>query len=525
MRLPIAFLQGLLLVTIGCSEPDGATMTSASGGAVNPADGGKSGTGGSSSSSPGSGGASAGTAGGNTSTGSNPSGGKTNSGGSTTGTNSDQSGGKVSSGGNATGAVGQGGDKTSVGGSATSSTTGPLGGKTSTGGSSSKSSAGSTSVSVGGASAAGASAKTGGATTTGGATANGGASTTGGASSGGTSNTLATAGSSGNSTQTICKFASGLNVAWVNFAADVPNPNITTFDKIFKDTYDNGGRIVRWWFHVNGTSTPGYNADGTVKKLQQSHVDDVKKILAAANAAKIGVVISLWSFDMAQDNASTAAPKNQALLTTDSLRQSYIDNYLTDLVKGLKGTAGLYAYEIFNEPEGMETTGWATQFKLDKKYIQMAVNWWAAAIHAADPTALVTSSAQTMDSCSGVSGKRNDYSDSALTSVGGKATGTLDFYEVHYYQVNGASDNVFANPRSHWNLTDKKLVIGEFAAYSTDTSPVAVNDSFTYLYTNGYDGAWAWSYTEGNSNYAWPSMKTPMSNLRTAQQATIDACP
>ena len=62
-------------------------------------------------------------------------------------------------------------------------------------------------------------------------------------------------------------------------------------------------------------------------------------------------------------------------------------------------------------------------------------------------------------------------------------------------------------------------------AKTSDTSPVAVNDSFTYLYTNGYDGAWAWSYTESSSNYAWPSMKTPMSNLHTAQQATIDACP
>lgn len=345
----------------------------------------------------------------------------------------------------------------------------------------------------------------------------------GGTSAGGAGAT--TTGATSTPDEKICKFSSGLNVAWVNFAADVPSPNIATFSKIFKDTYDNGGRIVRWWFHTNGTSTPGYNSDGTVKKIPQSHIDDVKKILAAADAAKIGVVISLWSFDMAQDNAGSAATQNKALLTTDALRQSYIDNYLTDLVKGLKGTKGLYAYEIFNEPEGMETTGWATQFKLDKKYIQMAVNWWSAAIHAADPTVPVTSSAQTMDSCSGVSGKRNDYSDSALASVGGKTTGTLDFYEVHYYQVNGESNNVFANPRSHWALDDKPLVIGEFAAYANDTSPVAVNDSFTYLFTQGYDGAWAWSYTEGNSNYAWPTMKTPMKNLYTAQTATVDACP
>jgi hypothetical protein len=232
----------------------------------------------------------------------------------------------------------------------------------------------------------------------------------------------------------------------------------------------------------------------------------------------VGVIISLWSFDMAQDNASTAAPNNKNLMIQDSIRQSYIDNYLTDLVKGLKGTPGLYAYEIFNEPEGMSTSGWSTQWKIDISYIQKAVNQWTAAIKAADPTIPVTNGSQTMD-------YRSKYSDSALVAAGGKATGTLDFYEVHYYQVNGSGNNVFANPRSFWGLSDKKLVIGEFAAYATDTSPVAVNDSFTYLFTNGYDGAWAWSYTEGNSNYKWPSMQTPMKNLYTAQKDTVDACP
>lgn len=339
----------------------------------------------------------------------------------------------------------------------------------------------------------------------------------GGSGSGGSS-TGGSIGAGGGGGLNICKFSSGLNVAWVNFAADVPNPNTATFSKIFKDTYDNGGRIVRWWFHTNGTSTPGYNSDGTVKKIQQSHIDGVKAILAAANSVGVGLVISLWSFDMAQDNASSAAANNKNLMIDDKIRQSYIDNYLTDLVKGLKGTPGLYAYENFNEPEGMSTTGWATQWKIDIKYIQMAVNWWTAAIHDADPTIPVTNGSQTMD-------YRDKYTDSALVAAGGRANGTLDFYEVHYYQVNGSGNNVFANPRSHWNMADKKLVIGEFAAYAQDTSPVAVNDSFTYLYSNGYDGAWAWSYTEGNSNYKWPSMQTPMKNLFTAQQATVDACP
>src|SRR4051812_2833855 len=166
-----------------------------------------------------------------------------------------------------------------------------------------------------------------------------------------------------------CDFASGLNVAWVRFANDVPNPDLNTFRTIFKNAHDAGGRVVRWWFHTNGTVTPGYNADGTVKMIQQSHIDGVKAILAAAHAAGVSLDISLWSFDMAQDNAAGAAANNLRLMTEDSIRQSYIDNYLTPLVTALKGTPGLYSYEIFNEPEGMSTTGWATQWKIDISYI------------------------------------------------------------------------------------------------------------------------------------------------------------
>jgi hypothetical protein len=535
LHTALGALVAVLLVAPGCgNQDDGTSQPGKTGGQSGSGSGGKGGSGGN-----GSGGNASGGSGGNASGGSggNASGGSGGNGSGGSGGNaSGGSGGNASggSGGNASGGSGGNGS----GGSKTGGTTGSGGGASGgSGGNGSGGSGGNASGGSGGNNpdAGVGSNGTGGSTVpdagrdgvvrTGGTTGAGGAGSGGATGTGGATGKGGTAGTGGAGGKNICTFASGLNVAWVNFANDVPNPDITTFSKIFKDTHDNGGRVVRWWFHTNGTVTPGYNSDGTVKTIAQSHIDGVKGILAAANSAGIAVNISLWSFDMAQDNAGNTATQNQALLTTDSLRQSYVDNYLTALVTALKGTPGLYSYEIFNEPEGMETTGWATKFKIDKSYIQKAVNWWAAGIHAADSTVPVTSGAQTMDSCSGVSGKRNDYSDSALTSVGGKATGTLDFYEVHYYQVNGSSDDVFSYPRSYWNLTDKKLVIGEFAAYATDSSPVAVNDTYTYLFSNGYDGAWAWSYTEGNSNYKWPSMQTPMQNLYTAQKATIDACP
>ncbi|MGA2447629.1 MAG: hypothetical protein ABTD50_03010 [Polyangiaceae bacterium] len=320
----------------------------------------------------------------------------------------------------------------------------------------------------------------------------------------------------------MCTYASGANVAWVSFANDVPNPDIATFSQEFTEVHGAGGRVFRWWFHTNGTVTPGYGTDGMAQALPQLHITGVKAILAAANAAGVAVNISLWSFDMLQGGESISATtfaNNLALLQNDTNRQAYIDNYLTPLVTALKGTPGLYSYEIFNEPEGMTASGWTTgSSRTTETYVQKTVNWFAAAIHAADPNVLVTNAAQTFDYCSNVSGKKNYYSDSALVAAGGKATGTLDFYEVHYYTSNGTSDSCFMHPASYWAL-DKKLLMGEFSPVATDG--VAAANLYTYLYTNGYVGSWAWSFTDSN----WATIQVPMQALYTADPQEATGCP
>ena len=335
---------------------------------------------------------------------------------------------------------------------------------------------------------------------------------------GGAGGSSATGGAAGGGAKaTVCNFASGINVAWVQFAGDVPNPDLPTFKTIFKNTYDAGGRVVRWWFHTNGTVTPGYGSDGKAIALPQSHIDGVKALLKAADDAGVALVISLWSFDMLQENAGAAYANNQALLEKDENRQAYVDRYLTPLVTALKGSKGLYAYEIFNEPEGMGPKGWATH-RTTQEAIQKTVNWLAGAIHTADPNVLVTSSAVTFDYCSKVSGKTNYYSDDALRTVGGKQNGTLDFYQVHYYTTNGISNSAFKHPASYWGL-DKKLVMGEF--FPSDTDGVSGKDLSKYLYENGYSGAWSWSY---NADQKWPAGQSTMQTLSTAHPDVAN-CP
>jgi hypothetical protein len=326
------------------------------------------------------------------------------------------------------------------------------------------------------------------------------------------------------------KFGSGLNVAWFKFAGDVPNPDVTRFTQLFKDTYAAGGRVVRWWFHTNGTVTPGYDAKGLAKPIASNVVADVRKILDAAHAAGVAVVVSLWSFDMLQGNQSAPLDNNYALLSQDANRQSYIDNVLTPLVTGLKAHPGLYGWEIFNEPEGMTSQhGWTTQSggkTVDESVVQICVNWFADAIHKADPSALVTNGAWQFAVNANVSSYKNMYSDSALRMVGKRQAGTLDFYEVHYYSNWNGSEVVspFTHPVSYWNV-DKAVQIGEF--WATATNGVAADSLYTNLFDSGYKGAWAWQYANEDSggtgtSTKWPAMQVPMQKLYAAHGADLE---
>jgi hypothetical protein len=479
----------------------------------------------------GSGGSGSGSGGSSTGTG-----GKVGSGGAT-GSGGSASGGAPGSGGSASGGITGSGGKGS-GGSASGGATGS--GGSGSGGVASGGATGSGGTASGGATGSGGSGS-GGVTGTAGAKGSGGAASGGtlggGGRGGGTTASGGMVGSggvtgSGGSTASAgaCSFASGLNVAWVNFAKDVPNPTISTFTTLFKNTYAAGGRVVRWWFHTDGTTTPGYDSSGMAVKLPQNHIDGVKAILSAANANGVAVNISLWSFDMLQSGAGNTYMNNQKLIEVDANRQAYIDNYLTPLVTALKGTPGLYSYEIFNEPEGMAEKGWATH-RTKQAFINKTVNWLAAAIHSADPNVLVTNGSQTFDYCSSVSGKTNNYSDASLRSAGSKQNGTLDFYEVHYYTSNGTSNSPFKNAAAHWGL-DKKIVMGEFYALTQDGTNGP--DTYTYLYTNGYNGAWAWQYesndpsSSSNNNGAttkWPTMQVPMQNVYSAHMSEVGSCP
>jgi hypothetical protein len=160
----------------------------------------------------------------------------------------------------------------------------------------------------------------------------------------------------------------------------------------------------------------------------------------------------------------------------------------------LKGTGAGWA----QKPEAKGKSGAGNP--LPMKDLQRFVAVQTAAIHAADPEALVTVGSWNAVANTDTDGHRNYWSDACLqkaaTAGRPRAAGapTLDFFQIHSYPSGDAFDGespfVGLN-KSHFAL-DKPLVLGEFPAAALDGG-YTDTQLYEYAYAAGFDGAWGWA--------------------------------
>jgi mannan endo-1,4-beta-mannosidase len=313
-------------------------------------------------------------------------------------------------------------------------------------------------------------------------------------------------------------YLSGFNIAWFDFAKDVGQGiDEERLRQAVTDLVAAGGNTLRWWIHTDGTTTPewgGPDGERRVTGPGGTFIADMRRALDIAAEQHVFIVPCLWSFDMLRDNEVRHPPvrDNYRLLAEDAVLDSYIQNALAPMVRGLNEHPALLAWELFNEPENM-TEPW---FRDDPNFyggevptlarLQRVQAKMAAAIHrvAAEQqqVALVTTGSKSMGKYgSDVAGGTNLYRDDRLIAAAdGDALATFDFYEPHYYdnEGDGGAWSPFHHPASYWGV-DKPIVIGEFYALKPLDllgEVIQPQDMCQRLVDHGYAGGWPWQWNE-----------------------------
>ena len=269
----------------------------------------------------------------------------------------------------------------------------------------------------------------------------------------------------------------------------------------------------------------------------------MRKYVRLAASMDIVIVWCLWNGAVLRDNRTLAMITEPSGATLSS----FVANALTPLVAALSSEVGIGAWEIMNEPEGsvapdvpdaepcfdtvkLKNTGagWSQKKKggtpLSMKYLQRFVAVQAAAIHAADPGALVTVGSWNAVANTDVGGHTNYWSDSCLELAAGpdlwprlgapttaqRRRPGLDFYQVHSYPGSDGFDGLapFTGLNRSFYSLGKPLVIGEFPAAPlnggyTDT------ELYQYAHAAGFDGAWVRTADPAKPQLFCPCITSP----------------
>lgn len=323
----------------------------------------------------------------------------------------------------------------------------------------------------------------------------------------------------------------GVNIAWINFGRDIGleqngtqyHPDLGQFGNIMDKVGESGGNVIRWWFHTNGSTSPVFdNNDLFVIDNPDFFGTDLKAILDLAVEKNVQIQICLWSFDMLKGGQwNVNSVRNKKILVSEPHLQAYLDKCLIPLVNEVGDHPGLYAWEVFNEPEGM-TTEYANHWpdftdKVSIENIQWSLNKIAAAIRNAQPDVKITNGALGFTSMvdNDGNGYNNNYTDERLIDKGGESNGYLDFYNIHYYDWAGTEGSPFHQNFSDQNL-NKPTVVAEY--YPQDTFGVNTSDLGIELLNRGWHGSLVWSWTDRG----WGPMQPVVQNLSDHMLLSVD---
>ncbi len=310
------------------------------------------------------------------------------------------------------------------------------------------------------------------------------------------------------------RFALGANYAWFNFATDFGglamwsqkgvSQNTTQYDTDLAAMRAAGVSAIRWWifpdFRGDGVT---FDTNGNPTGISATAVADIQEALALAKKNDVYLVFTLFSFDNFNPTAvnSGVTVRSMAPMVADSTQLAgLIANVVTPVAQAAGASPNvdrLLGWDIINEPEwAIATTGTSPPSSGDA----FAPNSALTTVTLPQMKALINGAIPVLKAAT----------PNALTSVGWAAakwswaftdvTG-LDFNQPHIY---GWVDEYWPYTQTPAQLgyPAKPTVYGEFTLASQPfTADAGGTDNATFAtildtwWTNGFAGAWGWSYS------------------------------
>jgi hypothetical protein len=286
-------------------------------------------------------------------------------------------------------------------------------------------------------------------------------------------------------------FGSG---AWGHSGVSQP----TTYQEVdadFATMAAQGVRVVKWRVFSDGRYSPEFDQNGTATGLDQDFFPDLDAALEIAARHDVYLVLTLfvsglWTADC-QTNGVQMGGRATSMLDP-AKRRALVDKAVVPMLRHLRGSDRVIGFEIIAEPEWGITelnTDSDGRVKIPLTAVRSLVGDVVTAIHR-ESRALATVESNR------ASNMRQ------WTGLG------LDYYSFSWYDWLEPYEPL-ASAATNLRL-DRPVVLGEFpaggSAYYTLPSVLDI------MRTDGYAGAFAWSYWSGDGFGAWRDVGPTFAN-------------